>query len=77
VRHRLEAAALAASGNIHVPVAAWLPFAVLGLAFVVYCLVDLARHDVQHLPKWAWALICIASVPLGGILYLALGRVHR
>lgn len=75
--HRLEAAAPAAAGNVHVPVAAWLPIVVLALAFVVYCLVDVARHDVRHLPKWAWVLICIASVPLGGILYLALGREPR
>lgn len=60
-----------------VPVAALLPVIVLLAAFLVYCLVDLARHDVRHVPKWAWALICVASVPLGGILYLTLGRRPR
>ncbi|MCO7180062.1 PLDc N-terminal domain-containing protein [Lactococcus formosensis] len=30
--------------------------------------------DVKHLPRWAWALICVISVPLGGILYFILGR---
>ncbi|MFZ0159343.1 MAG: PLD nuclease N-terminal domain-containing protein [Kineosporiaceae bacterium] len=54
--------------------AAFGPIIVLGLAFVGYCLVDLARHEPRHLPRWAWALICIASVPLGGIVYLLIGR---
>ena len=27
-----------------------------------------------NLPKWAWALIICVSIPLGGILYLAVGR---
>lgn len=56
--------------------AAFAPIIVLGVAFVVYCLVDIARNDVQHLPKWAWALICVISIPLGGIVYLLLGRRH-
>ena len=57
--------------------AAFAPIIVLGVAFVVYCLVDIARGEVQHLPKWAWALICLVSVPLGGIVYLLLGRRLR
>lgn len=45
------------------------------LAFVGYVELDLARADgVRHLPKWLWAVICAVSVPLGGILYLAIGR---
>jgi hypothetical protein len=68
---------IAAAGHLHVPIAALLPVVVLAVAFVVYCMVDLARHQVQYLPKWAWALVCLASVPVGGIVYLAVGRVHR
>ncbi|MHC8528926.1 PLDc N-terminal domain-containing protein [Lactococcus garvieae] len=26
------------------------------------------------MPKWAWALVCIISIPLGGILYFIVGR---
>jgi hypothetical protein len=58
-------------------VRALLPLALLALAFVGYCLYDLSRSQVQHLPKWAWALICIASVPLGGVVYLLVGRQQR
>lgn len=54
--------------------AAWAPLLVVVVAFVAYCLVDLVRHDVRYLPKWAWALVCMLSVPLGGIVYLLVGR---
>ena len=71
----VEIATSARSGDL--PLAAVLPLVVLGVAFVAYCLVDLARHDVRYLPKWAWALICLVSIPVGGIVYLIIGRAHR
>lgn len=52
----------------------------LGLAvgFDVFCLADIARADqVRYLPKWAWALICLAQTPGGGIIYLSIGRFGR
>ena len=55
--------------------AALVPLAVVAVGFVVFCLVDLSRAgEVRYLPKWAWAVICVGSVPLGGIVYLTLGR---
>lgn len=56
--------------------AAIVPLIILAVAFDVFCLVDLARADgVRYLPRWAWAVvICIVSAPLGGVIYLALGR---
>lgn len=56
---------------------ALLPLVVLAVAFVVYCLIDIARSDVRYLPKWAWALVCLVSIPLGGLVYLLLGRQPR
>jgi len=50
------------------------PIALLLVGFVVYCLIDVSRSEVRGLPKWAWAIICIISVPLGGIVYLIVGR---
>jgi hypothetical protein len=42
----------------------------------LFCLTDLARADrVRFLPKWAWAVACLIQIPLGGVLYLLLGRV--
>ena len=44
--------------------------------FAALCLADLARRaQVRYLPKWGWALACLLSIPLGGILYLSIGRV--
>ena len=50
------------------------------LALVVgweaFCLTDLGRADqVRFLPKWAWAVACLIQIPLGGVVYLLLGRV--
>jgi hypothetical protein len=50
----------------------------LAAAFDAFCLIDLARaSQVRYLPKWAWALICLAQAPGGGIVYLCVGRVGR
>ena len=54
--------------------AALIPLFVVAAAFVGYCLYDISRSEVKHLPKWAWALICIFSIPVGGIVYLIVGR---
>jgi hypothetical protein len=57
-----------------IPWAAVVPLVVLGLGFVVYCWVDISRHEVRYLPKWAWVLLATLSIPLGGIIYLLVGR---
>jgi ABC-2 type transport system ATP-binding protein len=50
--------------------------AVVAVAAVVWCLVDLSRREVRYLPKWAWALIIVlGNVPVGPIVYLVVGRV--
>jgi hypothetical protein len=68
---------LAAATDTSIPWAAIVPFLVISLGFVAYCLWDLSRSPVRHLPKWAWALICLCSIPLGGIVYLIVGKDHR
>jgi hypothetical protein len=30
---------------------------------------------VRFLPRWAWAVACLIFIPLGGALYLLIGRV--
>ena len=57
-----------------IPWAGILPVAILGLAFVAYCVVDIVRHPVRHLPKWLWIVISCVQIPLGGIVYLIVGR---
>ena len=44
---------------------ALLPLIVIAVLFVVFCLVDLRKAQVRYLPKWAWATICVISIPLG------------
>ena len=63
--------------NSGVPAAALAPLVLLAVGFVGFCLYDLSRAHVRYLPKWAWALICVLSVPAGGIVYLLVGREHR
>jgi hypothetical protein len=51
------------------------PVIAVAVAFVAYCLIDIARAErVRHLPKWLWAVICLVSVPLGGVIYLVFGK---
>jgi uncharacterized membrane protein YczE len=58
--------------------AAIIPAIVIGLAFVIYCLVDIFRRPTaRYLPRWLWAIICCISVPLGGIIYLIVGRAEH
>ena len=58
--------------------AALLPIIVLAAAFAGYCIVDIVRApSTQHMPKWAWIIACLVSIPLGGIVYLLIGRPDR
>jgi len=57
-----------------IPWAAIIPVAILGVSFVAYCIVDIVRHDVKYVPKWAWIVISCVSMPLGAIIYLLVGR---
>jgi hypothetical protein len=46
-------------------------------SFVAFCLITLVRADeVRFLPKWGWAIVCLAQIPLGGLIYLSIGRVR-
>ncbi|WP_327004424.1 DUF1668 domain-containing protein [Dactylosporangium sp. NBC_01737] len=66
---------LASTGSV--PIAALAPIAIVAIGFAGYCLYDLSRSTVRYLPKWVWALICVASIPVGGIVYLLIGRDQR
>ena len=57
-----------------IPWAAIVPLIVAAAAFVVYCWVDIRRNEVRYLPKWAWVVICVISIPVGGVVYLLVGR---
>lgn len=57
--------------------AALLPLILVGVAWVGYLWFDISRGRVKYLPKWAWALIVTLSIPVGGIVYLTVGRVSH
>jgi hypothetical protein len=63
------------------PLIVIIPLLAVAVAFVAFCLIDLARaQEVRYLPKWAWAILCLGlglSVPWGGILYLWVGKVRH
>ena len=51
----------------------------LGLALLIgweiLCLGQVVLAErVRFLPRWLWAIACLISIPLGGILYLLVGR---
>ena len=55
--------------------AALLPIAIIAIGFAVYCLNDLYHAEqVRYFPRWVWAILCVASIPLGGIAYLIFGK---
>jgi uncharacterized membrane protein HdeD (DUF308 family) len=58
-----------------VPWAALAPLLLVAVVFVVWVVVDIVRSpSVRYLPKWAWALLSVISIPVGGIVYLLVGR---
>jgi len=66
-----------AGGPFHslLPAAAVIPLLLAIIAFVIFCLADVIRSEkVRYLPRWAWAVICLISMPWGGIAYLIFGK---
>jgi uncharacterized protein YjeT (DUF2065 family) len=64
------------------PITFVLVLAGLALAFwfAWNCLADLARTPDEQLrvfPKMAWALLIVATIPVGGMLYLMYGKGPR
>ncbi len=53
---------------------------ILAVAFYIYCIIDVLRTpstEARSLPKFVWLLLVILVPILGGLLWLALGRVWR
>lgn len=57
-------------------IAALAPLILLAVGFVAYCLRDLFRSQVGPPALWWWAAGIVLSVPLGGILWLTVGRAR-
>ena len=55
-----------------------IPLLVVVIGFVAGCLTAVVRDGPpRYLPKWAWALVICATVPWGGVAYLAVGRTRK
>lgn len=49
--------------------AAWLPLFAAFIALTAASLVHLIARPVPYMPKWAWALLVVFTIPIGSILY--------
>ncbi|WP_036529290.1 PLDc N-terminal domain-containing protein [Nocardia sp. CNY236] len=57
------------------PIEAVVPLVLIGLAFVVFCWWDLYRAPhTRVFGKSIWAVLCVVTIPLGGLAYLVFGR---
>jgi hypothetical protein len=56
----------------------WVVFVIAVLViFTVFVTVFAAsakKNEVRLLPKWLWIILCVVVTPIGGLLYLAVGR---
>ncbi len=51
--------------------AAWFPLFAVFIALTAASLVHLMTRPVPYMPKWAWALLVVFTIPIGSILYFA------
>ena len=52
----------------------------LPLALTLYTFVECAMRDdsqIKKIPNWGWLLVILFLQPIGGIVYLVIGRVRR
>lgn len=47
---------------------------VIFTVFVTVFAASARAQSVRVLPKWLWVVLCVVVTPIGGILYIALGR---
>ena len=48
------------------------------IGWEIVCLGQVVLAErVRFLPRWVWGAGCLIFIPLGGILYLLIGRVWR
>lgn len=52
----------------------FIPLIIIEYGLLIFALVQLVRNEVQHMPKWGWALIIIFINIIGPIVFLVVGR---
>ena len=51
-----------------------IPLIVLQLGLQIWALVDLAKREATHGPKWLWVVIIVLGELLGAVIYFIAGR---
>lgn len=51
-----------------------IPVAILYAIYIVFFFRDIQRKEVKYFSKPLWFIVCLISVPLGGIIYFLIGR---
>jgi hypothetical protein len=52
----------------------------LPLVLTLFTFVDCAMRDdsqIKKIPKWGWLLVILFLQPIGGIVYLVIGRARK
>jgi hypothetical protein len=52
----------------------FIPLIIIEYGLMIFALVQLAKNEVAHLPKWGWVLIIIFINIIGPIIFLITGK---
>ena len=51
-----------------------IPIVMLYTLYLIFFFLDIKNHEVKYFSIIIWFIVCLISVPLGGILYFFIGR---
>ncbi|CIQ17796.1 Uncharacterised protein [Streptococcus pneumoniae] len=51
-----------------------IPMVILYILYLIFFFLDIKNNEVRYFSKIIWFIICLISVPLGGITYFLIGR---
>ena len=51
-----------------------IPIVILYIVYLTFFFLDIKNHKVKYFSKFIWFIVCLISVPLGGIVYFFIGR---
>lgn len=51
-----------------------IPLVMLYILYIIFFFLDIKNNEVRYFSKIIWFIICLISVPLGGIAYFLIGR---
>lgn len=57
-----------------IPRMLWMLIVLFYVMYLMFFFFDIKAARVKHFPKWVWFIICVISVPLGGIIYFIFGK---